>query len=173
MVGDQSDRGKTVIPSHHYTIWDSELQFITSRDKHHLRLAYSDRQRTRLLNWIDEIKLSEKSGSKIRDHLNLDDQNLFNERNSKLKPEDAELDEKIVWTKLQSRIRYQQENEEKEVPAWVDELFLRREEYENLQTMDPGMETPGIQPQHPATFPNQNSQSITEETQDGWENIVT
>ena len=56
MVGDQSDRGKTVIPSHHYTIWDSELQFITSRDKHHLRLAYSDRQRTKLLSWIDEIK---------------------------------------------------------------------------------------------------------------------
>ena len=165
MVGDQSDRGKTVIPSHHYTIWDSELQFITSRDKHHLRLAYSDRQWTRLLNWIDEIKLSEKSGSKIRDHLNLDDQNLFNERNSKLKPEDAELDEKITWTKLQSRIRYQQENEEKEVPAWVDELFLRREEYEDPPAADPGMELPEVQPQHPVTFPNQNSQSITEETQ--------
>ena len=81
MVGDQSTRGKTIIPSHHYTVWDSELQFITSQNKYYLRRAYSDSQRSRLLNWIDELKLSNKSGSKIRDHLDLDDQNLFKARN--------------------------------------------------------------------------------------------
>ena len=61
-IGDQSDRGRTIIPSHHYTVWDSELQFITSRDRHHLRKAYSNSQQARLLNWIDEIKLSHRSG---------------------------------------------------------------------------------------------------------------
>ena len=76
-IGDQSDRGRTVIPSHHYTIWDSQLQFITSRDRHHIRRAYSDKQRGRLLNWLDEVILAHKSQSKIRDYFNLNDQNLY------------------------------------------------------------------------------------------------
>ena len=54
-IGDQSDRGRTVFPSHHYTIWDSDLQFITSRDRHHIHKAYSDQQKTRLLRWIDSV----------------------------------------------------------------------------------------------------------------------
>ena len=66
-----------MIPSHHYTIWDSQLNFITSRDRHHIRRAYSDKQREQLLNWLDQIILNHKSQSKIRDHFNLDDQNLY------------------------------------------------------------------------------------------------
>ena len=79
-IGDQSDRGRTVIPSHHYTVWDSELQFITSQDRHHIRKAYSNKQWAPLLTWIDEILLLYMSGSKLRDNLNLDDKNLYKAR---------------------------------------------------------------------------------------------
>ena len=132
-IGDQSDRGRTVIPSHHYTIWDSQLQFITSRDRHHIRRAYSDKQRGRLLNWLDEVILAHKSQSKIRDHFNLDDQNLYKtkypysgneiseneigerdinrERFEALRDQIEKTIQEDLKTKLQSRLRFQPNNE--------------------------------------------------------------
>ena len=61
-----------------------------------MRRAFSDKQQTKLLNWIDEIKLSAKSGSKIRDHLHLDDHNLFAERNSRTAPEPVDWDLSLI-----------------------------------------------------------------------------
>ena len=131
-----------------------------------MRRAYSDRQRARLLDWIDEIKLSEKSGSKIRDHLTLDDHNLINARNSKLPPKQADLNQKIEWTTLQSRIKWQQEQESKEIPTWVDELFLSRDEFSNPNPAEgANLESPVEQPQHPMTIPTPESRAIAEETQ--------
>ena len=121
-----------MVPSHHYTIWDSQLQFITSRDRHHIRRAYSDKQRGRLLNWLDQIILAHKSQSKIRDYFNLNDQNLYNTKypysgNESTENEIGERDinkERIealrkriqrtmqeeLKTNLQSRLRFQPEN---------------------------------------------------------------
>jgi hypothetical protein len=44
-----------VYPSHHYTIWDLELEFITSRDIHHICLMYTKHQKMDLLRIIDRI----------------------------------------------------------------------------------------------------------------------
>ena len=118
-----------MIPSHHYTIWDSELQFITSRDRHHIRRAYSDKQRERLLSWLDQIILANKSQSKIRDFFNLDDQNLYGTKYpySGNQPNENEIGERDInkqhieeiresirkkmeeelKTNLQSRLRFQ------------------------------------------------------------------
>ena len=128
-IGDQSDRGRTVVPSHHYTIWDSQLQFITSRDRHHIRRAYSDKQRERLLSWLDQIILANKSQSKIRDFFNLNDQNLYTTKYpySGNQPSENEIGERDInkqyieeiresirkkmeeelKTNLQSRLRFQ------------------------------------------------------------------
>ena len=110
-IGDQSDRGRTVVPSHHYTVWDSELQFITSRDRHHIRKAYSNKQRARLLSWIDEILLSYKSGSKLRDNINLDDQNLHKAKYRQWQDLLGKDDEVVINTKPLEELQKQLEEE--------------------------------------------------------------
>ena len=121
-IGDQSDRGRTVVPSHHYTVWDSELQFITSRDRHHIRKAYSNKQRARLLSWIDEILLSYKSGSKLRDNINLDGNNLHKAKYRQwqdlvgkedevvINKEPLEALQKQLEDDLNSRLRFEKED---------------------------------------------------------------
>ena len=119
-IGDQSDRGQTIIPSHHYMDWDSELHFITSRDRHHLRKAYSNSQQARLLNWIDEIKLSHRPGSKIRDHLDLDDRNLFKMKNPvnsntmRHQPEEDDWDDDILLPQREKEGELRQDFQGKE-----------------------------------------------------------
>jgi hypothetical protein len=41
-----------IYPSHHYTIWDVEMEFITSRDIHHIRPMYTKWQKADLLQII-------------------------------------------------------------------------------------------------------------------------
>jgi hypothetical protein len=65
---DKSTTVMNIYPSHHYTIWDLELEFITSQDIHHIRPMYTQRQKRDLLIIIDKIKKSES----IRNHFDLD-----------------------------------------------------------------------------------------------------
>ena len=98
------------------------LQFITSRDRPHLRRAYSDKQRRRLLNWIDEIKLSHQSGSKLRDNLNLDDRNLFKMRNLGTVTDDVDPELEVGWDTVKTSIDKQPEEDN-----WTDEALLPQE----------------------------------------------
>ena len=64
-----------------------------------------DGQQERLLNWIDELKLSTKSGSKLRDNLNLVELNLLNMRKT-------EADHEIDWDKISNNMRKRLEEDD-------------------------------------------------------------
>ena len=183
-IGDQSDRGRTVVPSHHYTVWDSELQFITSRDRHHIRKAYSNKQRARLLSWIDEILLSYKSGSKLRDNINLDEKNLHKAKYRKwqdlIGKEDEiiinrepleELQKQLEEEDLNSRLRFEREDNHQTPEQPNHEENPPQQQEDNYQSeqeppSDPRDEDPEPRPEPNVAVPREWNDMTNEHIDD-------
>ena len=88
-----------------------------------------------MLNWIDDIKLSHKSASKIRDHLDLDDRNFFKMKNPGMDDE-VDWNRDVDWEKISNTQRMTNGTMNRRRPEY--RTTQSQTNHWNLDTQPPG-----------------------------------